>query len=103
MPGLDAVVCHAGTNTVCEALAYGVPLVVAPLTRDQPVSAALVVRAGAGIRVHFHRVGEGALRAAVLALLGDPAYRAAAGRIADSSAAGGGVTAAAERLERLHA
>jgi zeaxanthin glucosyltransferase len=103
MPRLDAVVCHAGTNTVCEALAYGVPLVVAPLTRDQPVSAALVVGAGAGIRVHFHRVSAGALRAAVLALLSDPAYRTAAGRIRDSSAAGGGVAAAAERLERLHA
>ena len=31
LPHLDAVVCHAGHNTVCEALAHGVPLVVAPI------------------------------------------------------------------------
>jgi MGT family glycosyltransferase len=101
LPRLDAVVCHSGTNTVCEALAYGVPLVVAPLTRDQPISAAHVVRTGTGIRVHFHRVSPQALRAAVLTVLADPSYRAAAARIRDSSAAAGGVTAAAARLEQL--
>ncbi len=101
LPRLDAVVCHAGTNTVSEALAHGVPLVVAPLTRDQPVNAAHVVRAGAGIRVHFHRVKPAALRAAVLTVVSDPAYRAAAERIRDSSAAGGGAAEAAARLERL--
>ncbi|WP_050800408.1 glycosyltransferase, partial [Streptomyces himastatinicus] len=40
-----AVVCHAGHNTVCEALWHGVPLVVAPIRDDQPVVAAQVVAA----------------------------------------------------------
>jgi zeaxanthin glucosyltransferase len=103
LPRLDAAVCHGGTNTVSEALRYAVPLVVAPLTRDQPVNAAHVVRAGVGIRVHFDRVRPEALRAAVLALLDDPSYRAAAGQIRESSAAAGGAAAAAARLEDLHA
>jgi MGT family glycosyltransferase len=103
LPRMDAVVCHAGLNTVSEALSNGVPLVVAPLTRDQPINAANVVRAGAGIRAHFYRARPDELRASVLALLSDPAYRAAAGRVRDSFAAAGGAPQAAARLERLAA
>jgi zeaxanthin glucosyltransferase len=103
LPHMDAVVCHAGLNTVSETLSNAVPLVVAPLTRDQPINAANVVRVGAGIRVHFHRVRPDQLRAAVLDLLGDPAYRSAAGMVRDSFAAAGGAPEAAARLERLAA
>ncbi|EST20910.1 glycosyltransferase, partial [Streptomyces roseochromogenus] len=39
---VDAVICHAGHNTVCEALWHGVPLVVAPIRDDQPVVAGQV-------------------------------------------------------------
>lgn len=103
LPHVDAVVCHGGMNTVCEALSYGVPLVVAPLTRDGPVNAASVAAAGAGIRVNFHRAGPERLRAAVLDVLDDPGYRTAAGRIRDSFAAAGGALAAAVSLEELAA
>jgi zeaxanthin glucosyltransferase len=101
LPRLDAVVCHGGLNTVCEALAFGVPLVVAPIKHDQPVNAAQVAAAGAGIRVRFPRVRPDQLRAAIVAVLDDPAYRGAAARIRDSFAAAGGATAAAERLAAL--
>ena len=89
MPRLDAVVTHGGLNTVCEALAHGVPLVVAPIKGDQPINAAQVVAAGAGVRVRFHRSGPDELRAAVTPVLDDPAYRDAARRIADSFSAAG--------------
>ncbi len=101
MPLLDLVVCHGGYNTVCETLAHGVPLVVAPVNHDQPISAAQVAAAGAGVRVNFSRVSPQRLRAAVTLVLGDPGYRAAAGRIRDSFAAAGGARAAAELIERL--
>jgi UDP:flavonoid glycosyltransferase YjiC (YdhE family) len=101
MPRLDAVICHGGMNTVCEALSFGVPLVIAPLTRDQPVNANQVVAAGAGLRVHFHRVRPQQLRAALATVLDDPSYRAAAAAIGASFAAAGGARAAAEYLERL--
>jgi len=101
MPHLDAVVCHGGLNIVCEALSQAVPLVVAPIRHDQPIIAAQVAAAGAGIRVRFARVTPGQLRAAVTAVLDEPSYRAAARRISDSFAAAGGSQAAAERLEKL--
>ena len=101
LPHLDAVVCHGGMNTVCETLSHAVPLVIAPLTRDQPLNASNVVSAGAGIRLNFHRATPEQLRAAVLDILGDPGYRAAAGRIREAFTAAGGACAAAARLVSL--
>lgn len=103
LPRMDAVVCHAGLNTVSETLSNAVPLVVAPLTRDQPINATNVVRVGAGIRVHFYRSRPDQLRAAVVDLLSDGAYRAAAAMVRDSFVAAGGAQEAAARLERIAA
>ncbi len=101
MPRLDAVLCHGGMNIVCEALSYGVPLVVAPIRHDQPINAAQVAAVGAGIRIKFGRARPDQLREAVLAVLDEPGYAAAAGRVRDSFAAAGGAAAAAARLQRL--
>jgi zeaxanthin glucosyltransferase len=101
MPHLDAVVCHGGMNTVAEALSFGVPVIAAPVSRDQPIVAGQVAAAGAGIRVKFRRVTPGQLAAAVGAVLTDPGYRAAALRVSESFAAAGGARAAAWHLEQL--
>jgi MGT family glycosyltransferase len=101
LPRLDAMVCHAGHNMVCEALAHCVPLVVAPIRDQQPVVAGQVVNAGAGIRVHFGRVGATELRQAITTVLDDPSYRAAARRVQTSFAAAGGAATAANHLEKL--
>ncbi|MFI1328670.1 glycosyltransferase [Streptomyces sp. NPDC020845] len=98
-----AVVCHAGHNTVCEALWHGVPLVVAPIRDDQPVVAGQVVAAGAGVRVRFGRVTAAGLGEALDAVLYEPGHRAAAERIGASFRAAGGAAAAAGHLERLAA
>ncbi|GAA1878938.1 glycosyltransferase [Streptantibioticus ferralitis] len=98
---VDAVVCHAGHNTVCESLWHGVPLVVAPIRDDQPVVAAQVVDARAGIRVRFGRVTASRLGDALDAVLHEPGYRAAAERVGASFHAAGGAAAAATHLERL--
>ncbi|MER7641713.1 glycosyltransferase [Streptomyces sp. NPDC126522] len=100
---VDAVVCHAGHNTVCEALWHGVPLVVAPIRDDQPVVAAQVTGAGAGVRVRFGRVTATRLGAALDAVLHEPAYRAAADRVRTAFRAAGGTRTAADHLERLAA
>lgn len=99
LPRLDAVISHGGMNTVSETLAHGLPLVIAPIRHDQPVVASQVARAGAGVRVPFSRVRPAQLREALVAILDDPSYRQAAGRIRDSFAAAGGAPAAAARLE----
>lgn len=101
LPHVDAVVCHAGHNTVCESLANGLPLVVAPIRDDQPVVAQQVVRAGAGIRVRYGRLTPAALRDAVTRVLHEPEYRRAAARVRESFAAAGGAAAAADALEKM--
>lgn len=101
LPHLDGVVSHAGHNTVCEALAHGLPLVVAPIRDDQPVIAGQVVSAGAGVRVHFGRVGATELRNAITTVLDDPSYRSAAQRVQTSFTTAGGAPAAADHLEKL--
>lgn len=97
LPRLDAVVCHGGMGTVTEALAHGVPLVVAPIRHDQPMLARQVAQARAGIAVSFESATVAELAEAVAAVLDQPEYRAAARRVAESfTAAGGGPAAVAE-------
>ncbi|MFB9905797.1 glycosyltransferase [Allokutzneria oryzae] len=96
-----AVVCHGGHNTVCESLANGLPLVVAPIRDDQPIIAEQVVAAGAGRRAHFARVGPVELREAILSVLDQPGYRAAAEQIQSSFADAGGTVTAADHVEKL--
>ncbi|HWL87005.1 MAG TPA: nucleotide disphospho-sugar-binding domain-containing protein, partial [Polyangiaceae bacterium] len=101
LPKVTAVVCHAGHNTVCESLANGLPLVVAPIRDDQPVVAHQVVEAGAGVRVRYGRLSAKSLREVVRSVLDEPSYRRAAERVRDSFLAAGGASAAADALEAL--
>ena len=52
---MNAVMCHGGHNTTIEALAFGLPLVIAPIRDDQPVIAEQIRAVGAGLRIHFSR------------------------------------------------
>ncbi|MGI5500415.1 glycosyltransferase [Lentzea sp. CA-135723] len=101
MPHLDAVVTHGGHNTVCEALAHGLPLVVAPIRDDQPTVAAQVVEAGAGVRLTYSRARAADISSALTSVLDEPEYAAAAGAVRDSFLAAGGAAAAADRLEKV--
>lgn len=103
LPHLDAVVTHGGHNTVCEALAFGLPLVVAPIRDDQPLVAQQVVAAGAGVRVRFGRAHVPEIRQAISDVLDMPDYRAGALRVRESFAKAGGASAAADALEELEA
>ena len=75
------LVTHGGHGTVIKALTAGVPLVVAPLGRDQPDNAARVVHAGAGLRVRTN-ASAAALQSAIGRVLGDHRYQEAARRMA---------------------
>jgi len=98
---VDAVVTHGGQGTVCETLNVGKPMVVAPIRDDQPMNAEQVVRSGAGLSVRYMRVTADQLRGALVSVLTDKQFRAAAERVQASFAAAGGATLAADRLERL--
>ncbi|MCB9684866.1 MAG: glycosyltransferase family 1 protein [Alphaproteobacteria bacterium] len=85
LPGLlahaDLLVGHGGQSSVHEALVAGVPMVLAPTRYDQPVVAARVEALGAGRVVSWDRSTEEQLRAAMVAVLGDPAFRRAAASV----------------------
>jgi zeaxanthin glucosyltransferase len=103
MPRLDVVICQAGQSTVNEALAHGVPLVLAPIRLGEPATAGQVTRAGAGIAVSFSEATPAQLSAAVTAVLDEPGYRAHARRIGEEFSAAGGTGAAAAHLVALAA
>ncbi|AHE55399.1 glycosyltransferase [Sphingomonas sanxanigenens] len=86
LPRVDAMVTNGGFGTVIQALAAGVPLVVAGATEDKPEVAARVDRSGAGIDLRTERPDETMLRSAISALLDAPKHRAAASRLRDAFA-----------------
>lgn len=86
-------VTHGGANSVHEALAHGVPLVVSPICNDQHHNASLVSASGAGRVVDLATTTPRAIARTLRELLaGDVAERHAAEVIARSYHAAGGAT-----------
>ena len=81
---VDAVVSHGGNNTVTETLLQGLPLVVIPISADQPESAGRVKACGAGIRIRPGLAHGKRLENAIEAVLFDRKYRQAAQRVGES-------------------
>jgi UDP:flavonoid glycosyltransferase YjiC (YdhE family) len=83
----DAVVTHAGFGTMAAALAHGVPLVMLPISADQPMNARRAAAAGVGIELAPADRTVGDIRAAVDAVLTDSRFGAAAIAAAAQAAA----------------
>ncbi|MDG2520462.1 glycosyltransferase [Caulobacter segnis] len=81
LPKLSALVTNGGFGTVLQALAHGVPVVVAGTTEDKAEVACRVAHSGAGIDLRTDTPEPQALAAAIDAVLADPAYRTAARRL----------------------
>ena len=96
----SAVVSHGGLNTVLDALAAGVPVVVVPLAFEQGAIAARVARCGAGLVVERRRLSSDSLAEALRTVLERPGFRARAEALRDEIAAAGGVARAADLVER---
>jgi zeaxanthin glucosyltransferase len=90
---------HGGLNTALESLEQGVPMVVLPVTYDQPGVGARVERSGVGRSIPVGRLTVDRLRDAVRTVLGDPAYREQAGRLQSSIEAADGLNRAADLIE----
>jgi MGT family glycosyltransferase len=95
------MITHGGANSVMEALANGVPLLVAPICNDQPHNARFVSRAGAGRTCDLATASPEDVRAALAALRADGPERRTAARIAESYRAAGGRSAVADSVLRL--
>src|SRR5262249_53146431 len=66
---------HGGLNTALESLAHGVPMVVLPVTYDQPGVGARVEWAGVGRSIPIGRLTLDRLRDAVHLVFGHPGLR----------------------------
>lgn len=81
LPRAAAVVSHAGSGTFLAALAAGLPQLLLPIGADQFRNATAGAAAGAAIRIDPDGLDAAAVRAALVRLLDDPAYAAAATRL----------------------
>lgn len=97
----SVLITTAGGGTVMAGLAAGVPMVLVPTEWDKAENAQRVVEAGAGIRIEPRQCTPHRLRAAVERILGEPAFRANARRLAEALARRGGPERAADLLEEL--
>ncbi len=97
----DLVVTNGGSGTLTAALAYGLPVVVVPIAADQPANAARCAARGLGRVVAPADLTPEVARHAVLTVLEDPAYRAAAEQMRAEIDALAGPEYAVALLERL--
>jgi UDP:flavonoid glycosyltransferase YjiC (YdhE family) len=103
LPHCDLLITHGGFNSVKESLAAAVPMVVLPITADQPYSAERCAALGVARVVGPGERSGGVVRDAVRAVLGDPAYRAGARRLREEMLALPGPEHMVALLERLAA
>lgn len=94
----DVFITHAGMNSASEALYYNVPLVMIPLTSDQPLVANRVEELGAGITLNKHKLSAADMREALLEVLSNPSYKQQACIIGESLRQAGGYKRAAEMI-----
>ncbi len=98
------VVTHGGHGTVAKALVHGLPQLVIPHGRDQVDNAIRVTHRGAGLSLESSASVE-ELRAALVRLLDDPAFAAAAAAFGErirTEAAGYCIAGTLEDLAQLN-
>lgn len=90
------VITHGGMNTVIGSLSAGVPLVVIPITNEQPGIATRLVRTGAGEMVPLKQLNVDLLKQTISQVLGDVCYREKAQKMQQVIQNAGGVERAAD-------
>jgi len=93
------VITHGGLNTTLESLSEGLPLVVVPITNDQPGIAARVAHLGVGEFIPVQKLTTAAMRQAVQRVLTTPSYRERSARFAEELRRLNGPARAADLIE----
>jgi UDP:flavonoid glycosyltransferase YjiC (YdhE family) len=94
---------HGGLNTALESVQQGVPMVVLPITYDQPGVGARVEWSGVGRSIPVKRLTTRRLRDAVQEVFWNTSYRERAEKLRRTIAASDGLDRAAEVVERTFA
>jgi MGT family glycosyltransferase len=97
--GAALTITHAGLNTVLDSLSHGVPLVVMPITYEQPAIGRRVEHVGAGRMVAMDATRPERLRGTVREVLERESFRQAASKVATDIRQAGGVAAAGDLIE----
>jgi UDP:flavonoid glycosyltransferase YjiC (YdhE family) len=87
LPTCDAIVHHGGAGTTLTAAACGVPQLLLPDGGDRFLHAAQLAGYGAGLSISQADLTDAALNEQAMALLTEPAYAQAAGRLRQEIAA----------------
>lgn len=92
---------HAGLNTVLDSLTYGVPLIAVPITYEQPAIASRITWSGAGCVLSLKTLTAARLCAAIEGVLAGGSYTAKAQVVRRSIEMAGGLTRAADIIEKM--
>jgi MGT family glycosyltransferase len=96
----DAVISHAGWNTIMDAIAAQAPMLALPIAFDHPGGAARVRHAGIGIQASARFTGAGQMARHLRRLLGDPTFKERLAPLAAAVARAGGTARAAGIVEQ---
>lgn len=97
----DVFVTHGGMNSSSEALYYGVPLVVIPVTGDQPLVAKRVTEVGAGIRLNRKELTSELLRETVKEVMDDVTFKENSRKVGKSLRNSGGYERAVDEIFKM--
>ncbi|MGK7926925.1 MAG: glycosyltransferase [Spirulina sp.] len=101
LPKTTLTITHAGMNTTLESLSHGVPMVAIPVTNDQLGIASRIAWAGCGEVVALKRLNVPRLHEAIRRVLRKDSYKQNALRLQNAIDRAGGVTRAADIIERV--
>ncbi|MBJ8024993.1 glycosyl transferase [Bacillus cereus] len=92
---------HGGMNSVSEGLYHDTPLVILPITNDQPFVAKRVEELNAGVVLHHKKVTVAELKGAVNTLLNNFSYKEASKSIGRGLRESGGYKRAVDEIFNL--
>jgi UDP:flavonoid glycosyltransferase YjiC (YdhE family) len=101
LPHVDVLVTSGGYGTVQQALAHGVPIVVAAATEEKPENAARIAWSRVGVRIRALSPAPDRVRSAVRRVLEQPIYRERAQAIRREMGGYDAPRAGADLLEQL--